>query len=249
MTGKLIGGALGFMAGGVIGGLLGLIFGHWFDQALGVLRPNVMVQRQLVELCFALMGRVCKADGVVSQEEVDAAEQVMARLGIQGEARQLAIKAFNRGKSDGFDVEHTVLELRRLCQGRQMWLRMALEILLAGAIADGRIDDAESQLLAQIASGLGFSPTELQHLLSLLGAHPETAGRAEDRLAEAYKVLDVAPNADDSSVKKAYRRLMSQHHPDKLAARGLPEAMRRQAEEQTRKIRTAWETIKTARGL
>ena len=70
-----------------------------------------------------------------------------------------------------------------------------------------------------------------------------------ESLAEAYRVLGVGAAASDDEVKTAYRRLMSQHHPDKLVARGLPESMKSVAEQKTHEVRAAYETIKAQRGL
>lgn len=262
MKGKLIAGALGFVMGGPVGLLLGLIIGHWFDKSVRLLRPpDVGRQQEIVAKCFELMGAVCKADGHVSQQEIDAAETIMQRLRISGAARQASIAAFNRGKTDGFDVDTAAAELRKLCGGRILWLRLCLEILLSGAAADGRLDSAERELLVRIAGGLGIPAAEFEQMLALLaGGFGASAGASragagwtppprQDLLAEAYRVLGISADASDSEAKKAYRRLMSKHHPDKLAAREMPEAMRQQAEEQVRRIRAAWDTIAAARGL
>jgi DnaJ like chaperone protein len=68
-------------------------------------------------------------------------------------------------------------------------------------------------------------------------------------MQDAYSILGIANSASDADVTKAYRRLMSQNHPDKMAANGLPESMKSVAEEKTRQIRAAYEAIKEARGM
>lgn len=259
MKGKLIAGALGFLMGGPIGLLLGIIIGHWFDSTVRVLRPpNAGKQQEIVEKCFELMGAVCKADGHVSKQEIDAAEKVMQRLRITGNPRLAAVRAFNRGKSEGFNVDTASAELRKLCGGRILWLRLCLEILLSGAVADGKLDQAERDMLVRIGAGLGIPAAEFEQMLALItGGFGNWSGQAgsasarpsHDNLAEAYKVLGISSDASDAEAKKAYRRLMSRHHPDKLAAREMPEAMRQQAEEQVRRIRAAWDTVAAARGL
>lgn len=257
MNGKLIAGILGLLMGGMLGGLLGVIIGHWFDKSVRLLRPpEAGKQQAIVEKCFELMGAVCKADGHVSPEEIQAAEQIMGRLRISGSARQATIAAFNRGKEDGFDVDAASAQLKQLCRGRILWLRLCLEILLSGAAADGKLDAAEREILTRIATGLGIPAAEFEQMLALLsggfGHQPGAGGFSRprtDNLAEAYKVLGVSSDVSDSDAKKAYRRLMSKHHPDKLAAREMPDAMRQQAEEQVRRIRAAWDAVAAARGL
>ncbi len=68
-------------------------------------------------------------------------------------------------------------------------------------------------------------------------------------MAKAYAALGVAADASDKEVKMAYRRLMNQHHPDKLVAKGLPESMMTVAKDKTREIRTAYDLIKDQRGI
>lgn len=68
-------------------------------------------------------------------------------------------------------------------------------------------------------------------------------------LDAAYAVLGVATTASDVEIKKAYRRLMSQHHPDKLIAKGLPESMLKIATQKTQEIKAAYEKIKASRGI
>ena len=77
------------------------------------------------------------------------------------------------------------------------------------------------------------------------GAQPHYSD--EDKLKEAYKVIGTKSSASDAVVKKAYRRLMNQHHPDKLVAKGLPEEMMRMAKEKTQEIQAAYEAIKKSR--
>lgn len=261
MKGKIIAGALGFMMGGMLGALLGLIIGHWFDTSVRLIRPPEPGKQQaIVEKCFELMGCVCKADGLVTAQEIQAAENIMQRLRIIGEQRKAAIKAFNRGKADGFDPDAASLQLRELCGGRILWLRLCLEILLSGAVADGHLHDSERELLVRIAHGLGIPAAEFEQMLALItggfGSYQSADGSSRpsrpysaDRLGDAYKVLGITRSASDAEVKKAYRRLMSKYHPDKLAAKEMPEAMREQAEEQVRLIRSAWDTVAEARGL
>ena len=76
-----------------------------------------------------------------------------------------------------------------------------------------------------------------------------TRAPSRDQVADAYRVLGVAADASDAELKKAYRRLMSQNHPDKLAAKGLPESMREMAEQKTREITAAYELIERTRRL
>jgi DnaJ like chaperone protein len=68
-------------------------------------------------------------------------------------------------------------------------------------------------------------------------------------MAQCYAELEVEATATDQEVKKAYRRQMSRHHPDKLVANGLPESMAQVAKEKTQRIQEAYEVIRATRGM
>ena len=118
--------------------------------------------------------------------------------------------------------------------------------------ADGRIDPAEHAMLVRIAQRLGLTEADVSQLEALLRAAmggPSTPGGVpeKDRLADAYAALGITADATPAEVKRAYRKLISQNHPDKLAARGLPESMRPVAEERSRELNSAYDMIKRAR--
>ena len=110
-------------------------------------------------------------------------------------------------------------------------------------------------MLVRVAGRLGLTEGDDAHLESLLRA--ATGGPAggpsgrprQDRLADAYVALGVPADAAPADIKRAYRKLISKNHPDKLAARGLPESMRAVAEERSREINAAYDLIKSSRGF
>ena len=101
--------------------------------------------------------------------------------------------------------------------------------------------------MVRVARGLGLSEADVERIEAMLRGSTGAAGAATARIDDAYATLGVEPEASDAEVKKAYRRLMSRHHPDKLASRGMPESMRPVAEERTREIRRAYDAIKKHR--
>ena len=111
-----------------------------------------------------------------------------------------------------------------------------------------------SKALLHICARLGFSQRQYEHLEAMIRAAREQfgaggTGKQKVDLPSAYGILDIAETATDAEVKKAYRRLMNQHHPDKLVAKGLPEEMMKLAEQKTHDIRQAYERIKGERGF
>jgi len=250
IIGAFIGAIAGGLPGFLIGGLIGYGAGFLLRQSLlGGLR---VVQSQLLESVFAVMGALCKADNVITRDEINAVEQMFGMLNLHGEQREQAKAAFNRGKQPEFDLDAAVDQFARISHGRRPLVQLFLQLQVMAIAADGRIDPAEHTMLVRIARRLGLSEADVSQLEALLRAG--TAGPSgpgarptQDKLADAYIALGVTPNSDAAEIKRAYRKLISQNHPDKLAARGLPESMRAVAEERSRELNSAYDLIKAAR--
>ena len=247
-----VGAALGY----AIGGFRGLIIGVALAYAASWLLQRVVqgglgqIQSQFLDSTFAAMGALCKADGTVSRDEIKVAETLFDRLRLSDEQRESAKAAFNRGKSPGFDLDAEVAKLRQVSRGRGPLLQVFLQVQLTAIAADGGVHPAEHEMLVRMARGLGLSEAHVAQLEAMLrtGTRPGMQPTRQ-KLDDAYAALGVSPSASDAEIKRKYRRLMSQNHPDKLAGKGLPESMREVAEERTREISTAYRLIKEARQL
>lgn len=269
--GKLAGGALGFMMGGPIGAMLGAVVGHQLDRGLDVAAQHdalgwqgasnaaqqERVQTAFFTTVFSVMGHLAKADGVVSESEIQLARNVMHQMQLNADQQKFAIDLFRKGKEPDFPLDDVIEQFRVECGRNRNLKQMFLEILLHAAYADGVMHEAERQLFVRICRHLGFSQTEFSLLEGMVraqrafhGSGRQQAARPDkDLLQEAYTALGVGPDAGDDEVKRAYRRLMSQHHPDKLVAKGLPEEMIKLANERTAEIKAAYDTIRKSRGM
>ena len=249
--GKIVGGTFGFLLGGPLGALLGVSFGHQFDtgrRASHHAGDQERVQAAFFTATFAVMGHIAKADGRVSRAEITLAGQLMSQLGLDAAQRKLAQSLFNQGKQPGFDLHAVLEQFRRECHRRSTLIRMFLEIQIQAALADGRIAPEESDILRQVARMLGIAHADLEQLINLIrGTHASHGGDGKVALADAYRILGVNADTPLPEIRKAYRRLLGRHHPDKLVAKGLPEEMIKLANEKTHEIRTAWERIKQAK--
>ncbi|MGA0844576.1 MAG: co-chaperone DjlA [Arenicellales bacterium] len=252
--GKVIGGALGFMMGGPLGALLGSALGHQFDGGMargggGIGARLERTQAAFFTATFSVMGHIAKADGRVSQHEIQAARSLMEQMRLDEAQKQAAIELFQKGKEAGFPLDDVLAQFKSECHRQTTLLRMFFEIQVQAAMADGRMDPAESQVLRHVGRALGFDSAQIEQLIQFVSGASggQRASAKVQPVSEAYKVLGVSPNASNDEIKKAYRRLTNQHHPDKLVAKGMPEEMIKIANEKTQEIRKAWERIRDHR--
>lgn len=257
--GKIIGGLIGLAAANLFGLLVGLFLGHLFDRGLAkTLRfaspENVArLKQSFFKTTFLLSGYLAKSDGRISQHEIDHTEAVIAQMSLGPEQRAQAIAYFREGAADSFQLQPVIAEFLAAC-GPQRQVRQALLMFLVSlALADQKMEKAEYLALQRIASLLGFTPMELEKLLRMARAQGSFHGRAGPgaqpgtSLEDAYAALGVSKDADDKTIKRAYRKLMSQNHPDKLIAKGVPEDMIKLATERSQDILSAYEMVKKSR--
>jgi DnaJ like chaperone protein len=265
--GKLVGGAFGYMLGGPLGAVLGAALGHRFDKGLterpeddGSWGPGDQerVQTAFFTATFSVLGHLAKVDGRVSPDEIKLAENLMEQMALSSEMRQTAIRLFREGKSDNFPLDDVVIQFRQECHRRQTLIQMFLEIQIQAAYADGNMDPQEESLLLHICNLLNIPEFTFRRLERMVQAQSHYAGTGRQKapprsqgisLNDAYAILTVSADASDKEVKQAYRRLISQHHPDKLVSKGLPEEMMKIAAKKTDEIKKAYERIKESRSM
>lgn len=245
LIGLWIRGGTGFFVGSVVG----LVLGNFLRAAAR--KRLAQVQTGFLDTTFAVMGALCKADGVVTREEIHVVEQIFARLNLSDEQKQAAKAAFNRGKAEDFDLDATVRQFARSAPPSPLLFHMFLRLQLIAIAADGQVHPAEHEMLVRVARGLGLSEHHVVQLEALLraAAHGATSQRVsqEQQLDDAYAALGVTPEASETEIKRAYRKMIVENHPDRVAAKGLPESMRAIAEERAREINAAYALIKKAR--
>jgi DnaJ like chaperone protein len=255
---KFIGFVAGYYFFGFFGALAGLFIGSFFDRmrayGAGAINPlqNALRQGVFLETVFIAMGKLAKADGVVSQDEIDHVEQFMQKLGMTSDHRSQAIVWFRQGADPAFDIAPVCQRFMAICGHTRNLRQMLLVYLIVMALADGHFHPAEQALLADIAARLGYDQAAFKQLLDMVlnqshfsGGQAGEAGALED----AYKALGVTKDSTDAEIKRAYRRLMSQYHPDKLIGQGMPADMIAMATEQAKEIQLAHDLIRKSRNI
>lgn len=249
----LIGAGVGYAVASIPGALLGALLGQALDRRLQLHSwANV---RELLggrpalrddELLFVLLGRVAKADGVVTDGHIRQARHEMAQLHLGQGAQQAAIASFGRGKTGRDNVRG---HLRRL--GRQPYTGEGiLRACWRMAWADGQVGVTERELILQWSTWLGW--TRQQSLAVAADYEPRrnkppvnSGGEYQD----AMRLLGVDAATEPDQIKRAYRRLLSKHHPDKLEGSGANTAQVRAATERTRDLHNAYTLIKQRRNF
>lgn len=266
--GRIIGLLLGWAMGKWLGALIGFVAGYYFDKAWRNFRAAFSPeQRQKIELAlfhciFPLLGRMAKADGRVSENEIQAAESMMDRMRLSPEMREEAKRLFKKGVAPEFDLSVVMGEFLSVATNYPHLKQILLVYLITMAMSDHELHEAEIGFLREVAFLLGYSEAAFQQLLRMMQAQNQfrqrqsqsgysySGAQAEasvDKLALAYDALGVASTASDDEIKKAYRKLMSQYHPDKLVGQGVPEDMVKVATERSQEIQAAYDLIKKSR--
>lgn len=239
--------------------------GHLLDRSFGAFNAlSDIAPLSFVEPLFGIAGAIAKSDGRVSQQEIDAAERLMQRLQLSGNQRNAAIAQFTAGKQSDFVATRAIVELRHWCAGRHDRAFLLIDLLLDIVCAEGPLVPAKLALVRKLCWSLGMDERQLAALAAMRGfayvapddwqAYQRAQGREREppsarstSARDPYVVLGITPKATDAEVKRAYRKLMSQHHPDKLG--NVPAELKRRAEELARDINAAYEKIHAERGF
>jgi DnaJ like chaperone protein len=236
--GKILGGGLGLAFGGPLGAVLGAVIGHHAIDSGASSQFTSLETRQSIYFTavFSMLGKLAKADGVVSQEEIAVVEQVMhANPQFTAEIRQIAIEIFNAAKDSEDGFEDYAAQLRDEFGQSKEILVSVLELLCSVAQADKVLHPAELAMLAQAASIFGVQ-AEYEHIRHRL------FDRVDD-LTASYEVLGCDPGDSLATVKRSYRRLAMEYHPDRIQAKGLAPEFAPAAEDKFKEIQHAWDVV------
>jgi len=225
-------GAIGDAAGGVLGRVVEAI------RTLFEGDPETRRQVSFSVAIIALSAKMAKADGIVTEKEVDAFRQIFDFPA--EEARNVA-RLYNLARQDIAGYEAYAKNLAGLCGSGDEncpMLENVIDGLFHIAKADGLMHEKELAFLARIAE---IFQIDEEHFRRILARHVHLEGR------DPYLVLGVSPSDDFSEIRKTYRRLVSEHHPDRLIARGVPAALHAAANERMAALNAAYAAIEKER--
>ncbi|NDV89595.1 co-chaperone DjlA [Alteromonas sp. 345S023] len=262
--------------GAILGLFVGHIFDKAYSQDFNQLggfgrffsdQNSLKQQAVFFHSLFSTLGHLAKSDGQVTPREIQIATALMDDMNLTGQARKEAQEAFREGKSRDFPLLDTLKGLYDGCHGRRDILQVFLEILIQAAFADGQLSQEEYVVLEKVAKPLGFRRRDLDYLISMFEAElrfrqrggQQRGGQRQSQqqstytdkqsLDDAYRILGVSASDDEKVIKRAYRKRMAEHHPDKLVSKGLPEQAMEIAKKKAQDIQSAYEMVKQKRGF
>jgi DnaJ like chaperone protein len=271
LLGTLVGGSLGFMMFGPLGAILGGAIGANIGEPVvrgpfggatqsgprpydgnagnpyaarygGPVRDPRQAQQAFLVAMISLAAKVAKADGRVTEQEVRSFDAFLRdRLGMSTEDRRLAARLFNEARDSNVPAEEFARQVRALIGHDPARLRDLISLLMSVAAADARIGTEEDRLLRTIAREMGLTARDYSEAAAMF--------QPRSNLDASYAVLGLTREATDEEVKKAFRRLAREYHPDVVANRGMGEDFQKFADEKMRAINAAYDAVKEARNL
>lgn len=260
--GKVVGGLVGFSLGGPLGMIAGIAFGNIFDNADSAVHggnqtryrdfnggqhhPYMSNSEQknmtFFVAVFSLLARLAQADGSVTQEEKNTLNAFMIKdLQLDPQSRNAALRVFNAALNGNGTANQFAQQFYDSFKTDQALMQLVVDILFRMAVSDGSLSSKESTLIRNVCSIFKFSDSYFDAMCRKYSVASSSEG--------AYTVLGLAGNASDDDVKKAYRKMSIEYHPDTVHAKGLPEEFEKVATKKFREIQEAYDTIKKERHI
>ncbi|SLM32994.1 DjlA [Desulfamplus magnetovallimortis] len=250
--GKMVGGTIGFALLGPIGAVAGAAFGHTFDKkddgyisgtALRMYQrfsSEEVAQMTFFVAAFSMLAKIAKADGKVTEKEIASIEAFMAKdLHLDPQGRQSAISIFRQALKSPETFESFAMQFYRAFYNQPRIIELMLDILLRVSTADGDLSNAQENLILSAVKIFNVSESDYTLIKS----------RYVKQTDKAYAVLNCQPGVSNEVLKKQYRKLVSEYHPDKIQAKGLPDEFVKFANDKFIEIQEAYNTIRSERNI
>ena len=249
IAGKIVGGTIGFALGGPLGAIAGAVFGHAFDSSsMDFQEEHQKIPFSRIEAsqlaffvsAFSMLAKLAQADGRLSHEELDTIEGFATRdLRLSSEDKEVALNIFRTALESPAGFDDFALQFYQHFRNQPHLIELIIDILLRVSVADGELNSAEERLILSAVRIFGMSEQRYKQLRTIYAG----SGSAE------YELLGCQPDDSDEVIKRRYRKLVQEYHPDKIASKGLPDEFIQLAHEKFREIQNAYETIKKARNI
>ena len=268
--GLLAGGVLGYLVAGTVGGVIGAIAGYLLDRYRATEKRNRRRQRgkakdragadggsgsrpifddptETRRIAFAtaiivLAAKLSKADGQVTRDEVNAFKQ---RFQFSDDEVGGVAQIYDQAKTSAEGFEPYARQIAALFGRDPVLLEELLIGLFEIARADGDLRTGEVEFLREVAAIFGFQQAKFEQMRATFTGTGASSSPGQD----PYKVLGLSRGASDSEIKKTYRKLVRELHPDQLIAKGLPKEFISRANNRLASINSAYDQIEKQRGM
>jgi DnaJ like chaperone protein len=247
--GKILGGTIGFALGGPLGAIAGAVFGHVFDKSdeqqyfTGETKRFLYLEQAQFTFfiaAFSMLAKLAKADGKISPEEIGSIEYFMVRdLQLDGEGKTIAMRIFSNALESEATFQDFAVQFYNQFMDQPQLLEFMIDVLLRVSVADGVLSRSEETLILSAVRIFNLGDSRYNELKSRYGLDFE----------KHYKILGVQRNDTEEQIKKQYRKLVKEYHPDTIAAKGLPEEFTKVAQDKFREIQEAYDFIREDRAM
>ena len=243
--GKIVGGTLGFALGGPLGAIAGAALGHTFDATDSQysrerLSYHEEAQMTFFVATFSMLAKVARADGRISPEEIQAVEGFMANeLNLTPESKRFAVEIFETAINSPMAFQDFAGQFYHQFHNQPRLLDLMIDVLLRLSVADGALSESEEKLISSAARIFRFSEQK----------YNELKARYAPDFEKYYAILGIHSRASDDEIKRQYRKLVKEYHPDTIASKGLPEEFNKFAHDKFREIQDAYDAVKQERGI
>jgi DnaJ like chaperone protein len=244
--GKLAFGSMGMLFGGPLGAIAGAALGHHLIdkketpiRAPKRLGPQEQSQAAYFVSIFSILGKLAKADGVVTRDEIAVVNEFIAHLNMPERERQFAKQVFNEAKASSYSIDVFATQFYQMSRHQPTILLSFLDVLFRLAAADGTLHPAEEAVLNRMKAIFQISDIQFNNLKSVYFKDTD----------KYYRVLNCTPQSSNQEIKANYKKLVKDFHPDTIISKGLPEEFTQFATERFREIQGAYEQIRQERNL
>ncbi len=246
--GKITFGAIGFALAGPLGAIAGAAFGHSIDaheetflkEEKEYLSQHEEVQMVFFVAAFSMLAKLAKADGRVCEKEIQTVAQFMEEdLQLNAETKKVAENIFREAVVSTESFEDFAKQFYSHFSNQYGLIEIMLDVLIRISLADGDFSEQEERM---ILSAVEIFRVRSEDYLKLKSKYIL-------RSDSYHAVLGCDRSDSDAFVKKQYRKLVVEYHPDKIASKGMPEEFEKFSEAKFREIQEAYEIVCKERGI
>ena len=244
--GKMTFGTMGLLFGGPLGAIIGVSLGHHlvdkkaeYGQSGAVPPKSEQAQAAYFVCIFSILGKIAKADGVVTNDELKVVDDFINGMNISETEKQFAKQVFNEAKNSNYSVEDFASQFYQINSGQPAVLHSFLDVLFRVAAADKVLHPAEEDALMRIKDIFQISDRQFNDIKSIYFTDVD----------RYYKLLSCPVDSSNDEIKKSYKKLVRDFHPDTIVSKGLPEEFTEFASSRFREIQEAYEKVRKERGF